>query len=713
MDTMLPETPEEFEFDSTLPEPGEEDVELEENKEFSYDEEKSNLVEDFEGHPEGEDFLKKTLKEIDTMFQESWDKNHGYRENCAESWALLYGKHAPKQPPYQGCPNPHVPLMLQNMTRLCNRIENELFGDFERIVQFVPMSAESEPIADICTQHTNWQFSNRIPSFKRNVVRALWIFAVGGDVVGHSYYDTVLKTNCHDVLTCDDFVTPYTHVSTTDDYSDIPWLAKRTSYYRAKLQSMAKEWSNIDKVLKYEPADTRYSEVSKELRDEVADYHEEEMSTEGRSEYEVIHWEGWLQLPNQTADRYCQFIYELNSRAVLKLSIHERANYMERYRYKYQQQEAEQYQMALQQYQQMLLQKEQTVSGLYDSVGNLDQQDPQLPDIIMQARQVEQTPMPPEPQKPSWMIGGAFEPEPPQKSPIYMFSHGVCLEPMLGNLGIGIGTIDADFNKAANIALALFIDAAVMANGRTLISAGNVDFKSPFKIAPGHINKAKNVMPSDLKNAFIDLDFGGANPQLMQLVQTLLSFGESATQTPDILSGAPGKSGETARGFQGRLEQITTMLTIPAKHFGRFVTQLAKNNNKLNAIFLKDYETFYVNADSDVMGQAPGQTIAIQRDYYDNEFKIKLDSDMQFRTRAQKVAERDEIVQLPTAVPALAQNLPFIYHAIKESLQARGMHKFAGILLGPPPPPPQTPLGIPMPPPPPPQGAPPPPPGAA
>jgi hypothetical protein len=80
---------------------------------------------------------------------------------------------------------------------------------------------------------------------------------------------------------------------------------------------------------------------------------------------------------------------------------------------------------------------------------------------------------------------------------------------------------------------------------------------------------------------------------------------------------------------------------------------------------------------------------------YDNEYEIELVSDLQFRSRAQKVSEADEIVQLPNAMPDLAYNYAFKYHAIRESLKARGFHKIARTRLGPPPPLPTNTFGLP------------------
>jgi hypothetical protein len=266
---------------------------------------------------------------------------------------------------------------------------------------------------------------------------------------------------------------------------------------------------------------------------------------------------------------------------------------------------------------------------------------------------------------------------------------------MLGNLGIGIGRIDAQLNLATNTVWSQFLDAATLGNGKTFITAGNVDFRSPFKIGPGVFNKAKNVMPSDLQNAFYELNFGEANPQLLAAAGQLMQFGEQASSTPDLMSGASGKSGETARGIQTRMEQINSMIAVPAMKFADFVLQIMKNNCKINSTFMNDSEVFYVNRFNENMEMNGSEMIQVARSFYDNELEIELVSDMQFKSRAQKVSECDEIAQLPNAMPDLQLNMAFKYHAIKECLKARGLHRMARSLLGPPPPLPQNTFGLP------------------
>lgn len=661
------------------------------------DPESSNIVADLEGSDEGQKFLRRLVQEVHDEFMLAWEKNSAYREKVAEAWRVLFCDLPPKSKPFENCANAAIPLALQNIVRLTNKMTMELFGDWSEVYNFIPTNPQGESSAAICTQHSNWQIRARIPGYKRQMKRAILIFAVAGDVAAHSYYDPVTRRNVHDVLTCDDYVVPYTHVSVNPDFSDVPWIARRFPYAKTRLKQMGKQagWVNVDKVTAYDAPEYTNGQAETPLRDTVANFMGEDPFGQKKGEYEIIQYEGWMSLPGIEDELYCQLIFDLCSKVPLKLTVHMRAPYEEVARFELQQQELQQFQQQAMQVQQATQQKEMMVSGLLQQAQTLPQDSPEVGGLVQQAQAAQAQPLPPPPVPPSWMADGQMEPLPPRKEPVYMFSHGVCLEPILGNLGVGLGRIDGQLNIATNTVWSMFFDASALGNGKTFITASNVDFASPFKIGPGVINKAKNIMPSDLANGIMPLDFGAANPQLIEAADRMMQFGEQSMGTSEILAGEPGKSGETARGFQGRAEQANAMMKVPTMAFADFAVQVMKNNCKLNAVFCSEEELFYVNRYNDDLKLGGSQLIRAAREMYDNEYEIELVSDLQFRSRAQKVSEADEIVQLPNAMPDLAYNYAFKYYAIRESLKARGMHKIARDLLGPPPPPPQNTFGLP------------------
>jgi hypothetical protein len=324
------------------------------------------------------------------------------------------------------------------------------------------------------------------------------------------------------------------------------------------------------------------------------------------------------------------------------------------------------------------------------------------------ARAIEEKELPPEPPMPEWMQGNPMaQPRPVETVPIRMFAHGVNIEPIQGILGLGMGAILTPQNKAANIALSMFTDQGTLHNMKNLLYSGNVRFPGGDKLAlePGKLHKVEGVV--DLAKEVMPLDFGEGNAQLVQLVEMLVGFANRVSNTPEVLAGEAGKSGETAQGISARIEQATKMLSVPTSKYADFLSQVLENNAALNAIFLDDAEFFSVNNHDPSLGQMGRQTFSVGRELYDRQYDVEISADLKFTSTSQRISEADALVQLPNAVPEMGTNFAFKHSVISKSLEARNRYDLIN-LLGAPPPPPQV-YGMPTTPPAPPPGARPPP----
>ena len=99
--------------------------------------------------------------------------------------------------------------------------------------------------------------------------------------------------------------------------------------------------------------------------------------------------------------------------------------------------------------------------------------------------------------------------------------------------------------------------------------------------------------------------------------------------------------------------------------------------------------------------------MSVGRELYDRPYDVEISADLKFTSTSQRVSEADALVQLPNAVPEMAQNFAFKQAVISKSLEARNRYDLMG-LLGQAPPPPQF-YGMPTSPPAPPPGMAPPP----
>ena len=377
-----------------------------------------------------------------------------------------------------------------------------------------------------------------------------------------------------------------------------------------------------------------------------------------------------------------------NTRYVLRLYVREENDWRDQVRYDRELQQGADYEMAVQAHAQ-LGEREAALQGELTKPGV----DPMEADMIHQA--LTQDALPP-PVPPEWYESGA--PAPPRRVPIEMFSHGVCMENFLGSLGLSYGQILADQNRAANNSLNQAIDQATLGNVGTYLMPDLLEIEpGPFQIAPGTINRISGVSGTDIKNSIVELRPSAANPQLFEFVDKMVEYSQSSIAAPDILSGESGKSGETWRGQNARTEQALKQLSVAGGKYAKFVEQIFKCNAKLNSMYLEDEEIIYVA--SHLIGVGGGQEIQISRKMYQRDYRVTIRSDMRFTSQEQRIAEADQLVAMPGAVPPLQGNLAWWHAAATRALKARGAHDMLP-MLGPPPPPPSTPMGVPPPPPP-------------
>lgn len=684
---------------------------------FAYDEEELNLVKVFKTHPEGRQALKRISLKCRTDFDNAWNATELYRKGMADTWKLFAGTLDPKQPPYDKMSNVHVPILMENVIRMQYRQAFELFGNWTNVFGVTPIGPDDEHTAKLLSLHGNWQIRKRIKDFKRQLGhRGLLIYDLFGDVTCHSYWDPQRRYNRHEVLTAEEFVCANTHVSTMPDYSDVSWVCKVMFLDGYELRKYDGHWEDVGDTLKCLPPAYDETEIGTVLRDSVDKTIGVDSSAYQKGQYKVLQYEGWLNLPpttqknaqgedNEPRDRYCKVIVDYQTGTILSLNIHERADPYDKRRFEFETAQLQSYQQAQQSRQQYLQELEATKQSALGLAHSSDPNSDAPAQAIIMARALDEKELPPEPPMPEWMGGNPMaQPRPVDTVPIRMFAHGVNIEPIQGILGLGMGAILGPQNKAANIALSMFTDQGTLHNMKNLLFSGNVRFPGGDKLQlePGKLHKVEGAV--DLSKEVVPLDFGEGNAQLVTLVEMLVGFANRVSNTPEVLAGEAGKSGETAQGISARIEQATKMLSVPTSKYADFLSQVLENNAALNAIFLDDAEFFSVNNHDPTLGQMGQRMLSVGREMYDRQYDVEISADLKFTSTAQRVSEADALVQLPNAVPEMGANFAFKHSVISKSLEARNRYDLIA-LLGAQPPPPQV-YGMPTTPPAPPPGMP-------
>jgi hypothetical protein len=662
---------------------------------FTYDEDSLNLAADFDAHPDGQKAIQKLGNRVIDEFDADWASAEVWRKRVADDWRLFAGDLPEKDFPYKDAANVHVPIALENITRVVFRAYGELFSDKSNVFGVSSLGPEDDDQAMLLGMHGNWQLRNEIPDFYRQMQRALLNYFFVGDLTGHSFYDPIRKQNRHDVLSAEEFVIPYLFKTTMPDYSDVPHMTKVLMKYRHEIEAMRDEWFDVDAVLKDGLEATFDSDPEMPLTESATrTAGQDTPDSDSEAPRKILWYEGWVELPNQAKQRFVQAIIDYETHHVFRLTIHEEAPWQEQAKYKRQLDELARFRSEQVAHQQAMLEHEGQIAQL----GQATAEGQLGPEQAMQAvgELQQQAPQPPVP--PAWMENPEdpeAAPKQPDKRPIHLFTHAVCLEPSGGSLGLGYGRGQADHNRAANTAMSQFTDSATLANCQTLIAAGTVEWEGGFKLAPGAINRATGMSPSELKDGLIPFKFGDANPALLEVVKNSQDSAESSIQGPAVLSGESGKSGETARGISARIEQATKQLSVvTGKFVSEFLTNILKNNAYLNSIFLPEEELFQMEANLIPSGLMP--PFKVGRELYARNYQVEVRADLRFATQAQRVGEADDALKLIQGVPQLQQNQGLIYAAVKKCLEARGQRDMIP-LLGPPPPPTQTPLGLPPP----------------
>lgn len=644
-------------------------------------EEVYNLVPFFSGSEKGKKFLKKVADKVTKDFDSDWDSTEEWRKKRKTRWQLLVGDLPAKEYPWEDAANVHLPVMMERVLRLSSRLYAEMFPDRDLIFTALPSSQLSQDRADILTLHDNWQIRKEIPDFFKHQRRALMDYIPNGDCVIWSYRDVAAGRNRHETLSSEEIVWPYVWKTTTVDMSDIPRKTRILHKYRHELKAgeRAGVYAATERLFEKEE-DPGFRPDKEQLVRETVDKYEgrEPAEDDEDAPYRLLEYHGWCTFPGDEAERPIVATVHEDTKTVLCLFVREQEDWKDRARHERQMGELMAYQASQAAYEQMQAQEQQVQLRL---------QMPDVPPDEAQALMAElQKSPPPAPDAPAWLKDGMTEPAPVRRVPIEYGSHGVCIENLEGSLGLGIGLLLESFNMAANTAASQFTDSATLANVATMIMPDNVKMEpGDTALRPGEIHRVRNISAADMQSAFKVIQFPPANPQLMEVIRLSMEAADGVSSAPDVLSGEPGKSNETYRGIATRVEQATKQLTVLAQNYLEMLTNVVKNNARLNAVFMDDDELKSV-IDPRTL---ESKDIKVGRDLYAEDYQIAFTADTRFGGRAQKISEADELVAMVGALPpTIGPSIfppSFIYEAVCRSLKARGCHDMIRY-LGPRPP---------------------------
>ena len=651
-------------------------------KRVTYDLNAPNMVPQMMRTKAGQEAVRKIGTSVYDEVNDAWNASEKYRKNARDQWRMFAGDLPEKKAPFKDCANMHVPQVLEDVSRLYMRMYVEVVGDGGDFFSVLPVGPDDKDVAELLTRHGNHQLRTELIDLPAQLERAALFFIIPGDVTSHSYYDAHRRLNRHEILTPDDVIVPYMYTTTTPDYSDCPWVAKWLRLYRYELQRYRGNWHEVDTVLAKKPSFDE-DEITHPMAEAQKKLDGDEPGPDQRAPHKFVHYEGWIELPDQPNEMYCKVIIEWQTKKVMSLTLHMEDDWKDRARFDKQSRELEAYRAGMAAFQQAL-----TL--------------PQPMADPMTGMAMPTTPPPEPPPPPSWaddpvsLMDESFDVEPTRQVPIHMFGHGKGIEPPAGPRGMGTGRVLTDLNLASNVMVNQFVDQGTVANSWGGLYAGGSTQAKDIKVQPGMFTCVPGIRPGELKDAFLEMRPSQANPQLFDMVRFTRELSSAAASAPGILSGESGKSGETYRGFQGRLEQATKQASFITGKYAKLVERIIVNNGRLNAKFLPEDEIALVN--NHKLGTS--QEIRIGRRLYERDYRVYMKTDLRFASQAARIQEADQLFAMVTTPnPTIPPNPALVQAAFKEVFISRGKDELVP-LLGPPIPPPPTGLNIPQAPPP-------------
>lgn len=637
-----------------------------------------NLVPRLEASQEGAKWLKKLAARVMKETDSWWDSSEKWRQDRASNYKVMVGDRSEENTEVRpGGAKMHDPLMLVRILRLYTNLKSELLLDREFIYNVVSTGGQQgDAVARALTIHGHWQLENEITDFRPQQSRGLLEFAVAGDVFAWSSRDEVNGRNCHDILTAEDIVFPYVHVSTRHDMSDVPGKTRILRKHRYEVKRLKGAWEHVDDILKHEPVedDDKEKPLSAAVQN-FTGHRKDEMAKD--HEYVFYEWHGFEELPGSEDDRAICAIVDPATGHVARVYVREEVDWRDQARFDEEAQQLAQFTTETEGWEEAGAFRELAAARLTDPM--IDPLEAKTLSDGMAALP-QQPPTPPAWMKPeqvaAFQRGEPVQPRPPRKVPIESGSHGWCIENPVGALGLAWGHILRDENILSNEALDRFYDAGAIGNASMLLTSDPQAFPNgQIPIGPGRVFHLKGLQTDDIRKAVYELRPAGANPQMMEMSRLANEWADGVT-VAGIVSGEPGKSGETFRGVATRMERAVKTLSVPATNYCDFLGQIFKHNARLNYMFMPEKQLI------DFRGQTG---VEVRREWYRGEYRVSFTADMKFQSQAQKVSEADEVLSMVTNIPPLANNPALLYGATKDALEARGKKHLVDA-LGPPPP---------------------------
>lgn len=222
----------------------------------------------------------------------------------------------------------------------------------------------------------------------------------------------------------------------------------------------------------------------------------------------------------------------------------------------------------------------------------------------------------------------------------FFVKYGFMQNPTGGFYDIGVGYVLYQISKSINTTVNQLLDAGTLANsGFFLLERGRMK-GGEVKVRPG-FGLFVNNDSRPLKDSIYQMQFGGPDSVLFQLLGFLFDYARNLGGMREVLEGAV-RSDQTTGAVAQQTENGISEYKAIYKRIWRAQSHEFKRLFDLNHRYLDEKEYFKVLDDQEIMGKAG----IMRQDYNSDDYDVMPIADEEYLTSGQKTAKASLAYQL-------------------------------------------------------------------
>ncbi len=642
-------------------------------------------------------------------YELDWESGRKFRERRARQVELFCGIMPEKPEGHEKIAQIHLSIIAQSVLILHATIHGQLFPPTNYIYGARAVTPAATERVQRLGLHMNWQVTTRIPEYLPANDRGMMQFLIYGNMFDCWYYDPIDSRPCYDVIQTDDMVLPYTAKSVRYDMADVARKTRKLRKYQYEIErlAVAQFYVNTDVLFSdpddpvnagnMKPSETPTADAAPMQK--VADKAQGQTAptNDPNGPRLILEQHCWIKLPDEKRQRPVIITFDADTKTLLRLSIREDEDPLDRSRFNREQQAHDERTAALN------AQHQANMQAWGDHVAKLTSPQPVMDEMgsaVLDGttgQPMMQPPpaldeLPPQPTPPTM----PDPPKPVRMITVEWFTKYGCIPNPEGIYDFGVGYLLEGDNIAADTLMSQFVSATTLACFPTFLYSKQAKMQRGDMALRLGEGLEVPLPPDMLQKAFYQFQFPQPPTAIPKLIEAREQAGRELVGASNILTGEPGEANETATSVQIRTNSARMNLAEMGNRFNQSRACSLKNLARINAKTLNPVEYFAVTMPG--KQDAPPEAMNIAREDYLEDFQVTFTCDPRLASQPQRVQEASALVAQLMQVPPGALNMQAQQLALTMAmvgyLKALGRDDIALVFeKAGPPPPPQVPGG--------------------